>query len=90
MATGLAVLAPEGRAEPYLIAGETASLFSPGSASDLAERWSALVGDRSAARDLAQRALDYMRAHHQASAMVAATAGVYRELCGFVPAEAGR
>lgn len=81
MATGLAILAPTGTIGDYLIDGVTASLFDPQKPRQISERLSALLADKAAARQLAQGALDYIRAHHQASAMVAGVAGIYRELC---------
>ncbi len=89
MANGMAVLAPAGTIGDYLIDGETASLFDPQASGQLAEKWGSLLDDRSTARRLAHGALDHIRAHHQASAMVSAIAGVYRELCGLQPAGAG-
>jgi len=87
MANGLAVLASTGTIGDYLIDGVTASLFDPRASRQLTEKWAALLDDRSGARRLAQGALDYIRTHHQASAMVSSVAGVYRELCG-IPADA--
>ena len=81
MATGLAILAPAGTIGDYLIDGVTASLFDPQKPRQISERLSALLADKAAARQLAQGALDYIRAHHQASAMVASVAAVYGELC---------
>lgn len=88
MASGLAVLAPSGTIGDYLIDGKTASLFDPLVPAQLAEKWAALLDDRSAARALGHGALDHVRVHHQASAMVNATARFYRELCGAQPAAA--
>ena len=81
MATGLAILAPTGTIGDYLIDGVTASLFDPQRPRQISERLSALLADKAAARQLAQGALDYIRAHHQASVMVSSIAGIYRELC---------
>ncbi len=81
MATGLAILAPTGTIGDYLIDGVTASLFDPQRPRQIAERLAALLADRAAARQLGQGALDYIRAHHQASAMVSSIAGIYRKLC---------
>lgn len=86
MASGLAVVAPTGTMEDYLIDGETARLFDPTRPKDLAAVLTALLEDRSSARDLAHGALDYVRTHHQASAMVTATARRYRELAQMQPA----
>ena len=80
MGEGLAVIAPSDTIGDYLIDGQTASLFDPQAPGQLAERWRALLEDRAAARRLAQGALDHIRAHHQASAMVSTVAGLYREL----------
>ncbi len=80
IAGGLAVLAPVGTIEDYLIDGTTACLFDPLRPEELTQKWAALLDDRSAARELAQRALDYVRAHHQASAMVTAMSSLYRQL----------
>lgn len=79
MANGLAILAPHGTLEDYLIDGSTARLFDAARPADLAEKWGQLLQDRSAARWLAQSALDYVRAHHQATRMVAATVALYHE-----------
>jgi glycosyltransferase involved in cell wall biosynthesis len=81
MAAGLAIVAPAGTTEDYLIDGETASLFDPHRPQDLATKWLALLEDRAAARQLAHGALDHVRAHHQASTMVTATAFLYRQVC---------
>lgn len=75
MSLGLTVLAPVESTKDYLIDGQTACLFTPRS---LAEKWLALLTDRTAARQLAHGAQDYVRAHHKASAMVGATAALYR------------
>ena len=82
MATGLAIFAPTDTVEDYLIDGQTASLFKPNHADDLAAKWGRLLEDRSAARELAHGALDYVRAHHQASKMVTTVAQLYRQLSG--------
>jgi glycosyltransferase involved in cell wall biosynthesis len=79
MANGLAILAPHGTLEDYLIDGSTARLFDSRRSGDLAEKWGQLLQDRSAARLLGQSALDYARAHHQATRMVAATVALYHE-----------
>lgn len=81
MVNGLAVLAPHGTLEDYLIDGQTARLFDPVQPMDLAHEWGQLLLDRSLARRLAQSALDYARTHHQATRMVAATAALYRQVC---------
>ena len=39
-----------------------------------------LLDDREAARQLAETALDYARAHHQASTMATSMAWVYRQM----------
>jgi glycosyltransferase involved in cell wall biosynthesis len=80
MASGLAILAPSGTSEDYLIDGTTARLFDPDDPHQLTETWLALLDDRGAARSLAETALDYARAHHQASAMATAIASIYREI----------
>lgn len=80
MACGLAILAPRGTTEDYLIDGVTASLFDPDQPQELTERWLALLEDREAARQLAYSALDYVRTYHQASTMATATAWYYREI----------
>lgn len=81
MATGLAIIAPTGTIGDYLIDGVTAALFDPQKPRQISEKLSALLADKAVARRLAQGALEYIRAHHQASAMVSSIAGVYRELC---------
>lgn len=81
MATGLAILAPTGTIGDYLIDGVTASLFDAQKPRQIGERLAALLANKAAARQLAQGALDYIRAHHQASAMVAGVAAIYRESC---------
>lgn len=80
MADGLAILAPHGTLQDYLMDGTTARLFDATHSADLAEKWGELLHDRAAALRLAHSALDYVRAHHQASSMVSATAQLYREL----------
>jgi glycosyltransferase involved in cell wall biosynthesis len=81
MATGLAILAPTGTIGDYLIDGVTASLFDPQKPRQIGERLAALLADKAGARQLAQGALDYIRAHHQASTMVGNVATIYRSLC---------
>jgi glycosyltransferase involved in cell wall biosynthesis len=81
MATGLAILAPTGTIGDYLIDGVTATLFDPQKPRQIAERLAALLADKAGARRLGQGALEYIRAHHQASAMVSSLARIYRELC---------
>lgn len=81
MASGLAVIAPAGTVEDYLINGTTACLFDAAHPSDLTRQWGALLEDRSRARELAHGALDHVRAHHQASTMVTSMAWLYREAC---------
>lgn len=88
MACGLAILAPSGTTEDYLIDGTTASLFDPNHPQELTERWLALLEDREAARQLAYSALDYVRTYHQASTMATATAWYYREIVALRTAEA--
>jgi glycosyltransferase involved in cell wall biosynthesis len=82
MAEGLVVVAPDGTTEDYLVDGATAALFDPGVPNSLYDKLSDLLEDRSSARRIAHAAQDYMRSYHQASAMVSATAHLYRELCG--------
>lgn len=82
MACGLAILAPGGTSEDYLIDGVTARLFDPNRSQDLTDKWIGLLDDRTAARQLAETALDYARAHHQASTMATAIAWFYREQLG--------
>ncbi|HOW70225.1 MAG TPA: glycosyltransferase family 4 protein [Phycisphaerae bacterium] len=82
LACGLAILAPEGSMEDYLIDAKTAVIFEPRRPKDLAQKWLALLQDRESAMRLAQGALDHARSCHQASRMVAETAAHYRRLCG--------
>ena len=82
MACGLAILAPEGSSEDYLINDRTAVLFDARRPKELAQKWLSLLQDREAAMRLAQGALDHARACHQASRMVSETAAHYRRLCG--------
>jgi glycosyltransferase involved in cell wall biosynthesis len=81
MATGLAVLAPAGTIDDYLIDGQTASLFQP-RVTDLAEKWLSLLRDHEQARKLARGAQEYARAYHKASFMVCAIAVLYRQAVG--------
>jgi glycosyltransferase involved in cell wall biosynthesis len=78
MAWGLTVIAPTGLTEDYVIEGQTARLFNPRSAEDLREKMLALLNDHPLARRLAHGGQDYVRSHHQASAMVREMAAVYR------------
>jgi len=87
LASGLAVIAPVGSVEDYLIDGTTAVLFDPQRSGQLTDRWIELLEDPGVARQLAQRALDYVRTHHQASTMIGSLASLYRELRGW-PASA--
>jgi len=80
LASGLIILAPQNALEDYLIDGQTAMRFDPTAPRDLARIWSALLDDRDRARSLACNALEYARTHHQASAMVAQLASLYRAL----------
>jgi len=80
LAKGLAILAPAGTTQDYLLDGKTACLFDPLRPKQLAEKWSALLKDPNAARQLASGALEYARKHHQASMMVSGTAELYRSM----------
>ncbi len=80
MSNGLALIAPSGTHEDYLIDGQTAALFDPRKPVTLEQRWLALLDDHTLARQLAHGALDYVRAHHKASTMVTSMAWFYREL----------
>jgi glycosyltransferase involved in cell wall biosynthesis len=80
LACGLAIIAPRGTSEDYLIDGTTAMLFDPDQPDQLTEAWLHLLDDRTAARRLAETALDYARAHHQATKMATSTAGLYQEI----------
>ncbi len=79
MASGLTVIAPTGLTEDYVIDGETACLFTPGRSDDLSDKIMTLLNDHRWARRLAHGGQDYIRSHHQASAMVHALAALYRE-----------
>ena len=81
MATGLAVLAPAGTIDDYLIDGQTARLFEP-RVNDLAEKWLGVLQDRDQARQLARGAQEYVRSYHKASFMVCAVAVLYRQAVG--------
>jgi glycosyltransferase involved in cell wall biosynthesis len=80
LAGGLILLAPRNTMEDYLVDGQTAALYEPRRYKHLAEKWSALLTDRPAARKLAESALTYARENLQASAMVSRTAALYRQL----------
>jgi glycosyltransferase involved in cell wall biosynthesis len=82
MAAGLAILAPQGTLEDYLVDGATACLFDPDRPEDLTSKWGGLLRETDTARALASRALEYARTHHQASTMVQAFATAYRRFCG--------
>jgi len=82
MSAGMAILAPVGTIQDYLIDSETASLFDPVNTKQLAGKLTQLLEDRSFARQLAGKAFDWVRAHHQASMMVGGVAGFYRDICG--------
>ncbi len=79
MAAGMAVLAPRGTLEDYLIDDQTTALFDLDPAS-LAATWIALLKDRSLAKRLAGAAQDYVRIHHRPSVMVGSVATLYRRL----------
>jgi glycosyltransferase involved in cell wall biosynthesis len=80
MADGLAILAPSGTIGDYLIDGETAALFDPQNPQDLAEKWIGMLDDRTRARQLAHRTLDYVKSHHKASTMVNRVTMFYRSI----------
>lgn len=80
MADGLAILAPRGTIGDYLIDGQTAFLFDTEDPRSLTERWMALLTDRTEARRLAHRALDFVRAYHKASTMVNMVTDFYRKI----------
>lgn len=82
MAWGLTVIAPTGLTEDYVIDGQTARLFNPRGADDLRDIILALLNDHQRARRLAHGGQDYVRTHHQASAMVREMAALYRDACG--------
>lgn len=79
MANGLCVLAPRGTIGDYLVADETAMLFDPTSADELATKWLKLLDDPDASRRVAEGALGHIRTYHQASAMAGAMASLYRD-----------
>ncbi|NLX14758.1 MAG: glycosyltransferase family 4 protein [Phycisphaerales bacterium] len=81
MANGLTIIAPQGTIGDYLIDGQTATLFDPDEPEDMTAKWQELLIDRGRARRMAFGALDYVRAHHKASMMVARTAAFYRQIC---------
>jgi len=81
MALGLTVIASTGLIEDYVIDGQTARLFDPGRHGDLCEKIVALLNDHQSARRLAHGGQDYVRSHHQASAMVRDMAALYRDKC---------
>lgn len=78
MAAGLAIIAPAGSIEDYLIDGQTAALFESRSG-NLAEKWLGLLQDRERARQLGEGAQEYLRSYHKASFMVCAIAVLYRQ-----------
>jgi glycosyltransferase involved in cell wall biosynthesis len=80
MANGLCVLAPTGTIGDYLIDGDTAALYDPDSSKELADKWIGLLEHADEARRLAHGALEHIRTHHQASAMAAAVAQLYRDV----------
>ncbi|UCD28240.1 MAG: glycosyltransferase [Planctomycetota bacterium] len=81
MATGMGILAPVGTIQDYLVDGETASLFDPLKPKKLAAKWEKLLEDRDFTRQLANNALEHVRAHHKASMMVGGIAKFYRDIC---------
>ncbi|MHC4798652.1 MAG: glycosyltransferase family 4 protein, partial [Planctomycetota bacterium] len=67
MAAGMAILAPVGTIQDYLVDSKTASLFDPLKTKDLTAKWIKLLEERDYACKLAGNALEHVRSHHQAS-----------------------
>lgn len=86
MAAGIPVLAAADRAGDFLIDGRTAMLYRD--SSELTIKLTSLLDDKAAAIALAEHALDYLREHHSPAGMVAAMAGIYRQVTQ--PPTAGR
>jgi len=76
MAAGTPVLAGDMQ-DDFLIEGQTALSFKPGSATSLAGRLLSVLDDRAAARSLAEGALAHVREHHSPARMVSAVTEAY-------------
>jgi glycosyltransferase involved in cell wall biosynthesis len=80
MAAGMAIVAARGSIDDALIDDQTALLFDTASPDQLTIQLSQLLEHRDMARQLAARAQEHVRQHHQPSAMVSAIAQLYRRL----------
>lgn len=78
MAGGIPVLAAEAGASDFLTDGETAVIFKPRDAKDLATKLAALLDDHAAAGSLVDKALAHLRANHSLPGMIAALTDIYR------------
>ena len=80
MAAGMAIVAARGSVDDSLIDEHTALLFDSANPDQLTIQLSQLLEHRDMARQLAARAQEYVRQHHQPSVMVSAVAQLYRRL----------
>ncbi len=80
LAAGLAVVGARGGAGDFLIDGQTGLLYEEGNVEQLIQQLAHLLEDRSFAKDLAARALAYVKQNHQTSAMVRSLSELYRQL----------
>jgi glycosyltransferase involved in cell wall biosynthesis len=86
MASGIPVIAPEEAGEDFLVDSGAVARFPGGDAEAMAETIAGLLDDRARARSLAEKALEYLRENHSASAMVQRLSDLYRQA---VDGEAG-
>ncbi|GAG43336.1 unnamed protein product, partial [marine sediment metagenome] len=82
MAAGVPVLAAGAEAPDFIIADETALIFSPGDAAGLADRLAMLMDDHAAAQRLAENALAYLRENHSPAKMVSQLIDLYHQITG--------
>ena len=80
MANGVVVIACSDSVNDHLRHEETAFVISQCSPGTLVEAITIVLQDREAAKQMATRAMDYVRKHHSMSEMAERTAKVYREL----------
>lgn len=89
MACGVPVVAAAGGACDFLVDERTALRFAPYDSDALLARLTRLLGDRAAARALAERALEHMRSYHSPAGAAAELARLYRDGAAGRPVGAG-
>jgi glycosyltransferase involved in cell wall biosynthesis len=80
MAAGVPVLAAAEGASDFLAGDKIVTRFNQGDATDLTRKLTGLMDNHAAAKEIAERALTHLRAHHSPARVVAALTEVYRRV----------